>query len=378
MHEKALKYFKGDRIIWTVIIVLCLFSLLAVSSSTSALAYKNRSGSMFYYFFRQGTFLVLGLGIVYVVHLIPYKYFSRLSQLVLLISIPLLLVTLLFGTSINDAARWLTLPGGLTFQTSDLAKLALVTYLARQLSLKQEKIKSFREAFVPLILPVFVVCGLIIPADLSTALLLFLVSLLLLFIGRVPLRYIMLLSFGMLFLVASLVYVGKMAGWEGRWETAYNRATSFINKEEGNNYQADQSKIAIATGGLLGKGPGNSVQRNFLPHPYSDFIYAIILEEWGFLGGLLIIFLYMYLMFRAGVIVRKSTRTFQAFVVFGLSLLLVLQAMVNMAVAVGIVPVTGQPLPFISMGGTSIMFTALAFGIILSVSNNIESNTSTN
>lgn len=378
MQEKFLKNFKGDRVIWTVVVMLCIVSLLAVYSSTGALAYRYRSGNVFYFLLRHGSFLLLGLGIVYVTHLVPYKYFSRLSQVFLLICIPLLVITLLFGTSINDAARWLRLPGtSLTFQPSDLAKLALITYLARQLSLKQDNINSLNDAFIPLIAPVLIVCGLIVPADISTAALLFFVSLLLLFVGRVPLRYIVTLSVAMVALMVLLVVVGSQAGWGGRWETAKNRALSFVSKDAEVNsdktFQADQSKIAIATSGIIGKGPGNSVQRNFLPHPYSDFIFAIIVEEWGLLGGLLVIFLYLYLLFRAGVIVRKSRLTFQAFVVFGLSLMIVMQAMVNMAVAVGLVPVTGQPLPFISMGGTSTIFTALALGIILSVSNSIES-----
>lgn len=374
MQESILKYFKGDRIIWTVVLVLCLFSLLAVYSSTGPLAYSKQHGNVSYYLLRHGSFLFLGFIIVYVTHLVPYRYFSRLSQLLLVISIPLLFVTLAFGTSYNDASRWLTVPGlGLTFQTSDLAKLALLTHLARQLSLKQDNIRAFQETFVPMILPVLIVCGLIMPADLSTALLVFFTSLALMFVGRIPIRYLATLSIGLVMSVALLVFIATTADWEGRWTTWKNRAENYMNQEDGENYQSKQAKIAIATGGFFGKGPGKSVQRNYLPHPYSDFIFAIIVEQFGLLGGLGILFMYLYLLFRAGVIVRHSTRTFQAFLVFGLSLMLVLQAMVNMAVAVGLVPVTGQPLPFVSMGGTSIMFTALAFGMILSVSNSTES-----
>lgn len=375
MQERFGKYFKGDRIIWTTILFLCFFSILAVYSSTGTLAYREREGRVIYFLIRHSSFLFFGLLIVYVTHLIPYRFFSRLSQFLLFAAIPLLLITLVYGDAINEARRWVRIPGtSLTFQTSDFAKLALITYLARQLSLKQETIDSFKKAFLPLIVPVIVICGLIIPADVSTAMMLFLVSVTLLFIGRVPMKYLGTMVVGMLLLVGTLTVVGNSLGWEGRWKTAYARAETFLSGSGGadSDYQLEQSKIAIATSGIIGKGPGNSVQRNFLPHPYSDFIFAIIVEEWGFIGGLAVIFLYLYLLFRAIIIVRGSTRTFQAFVVFGLTFMLVVQALLNMSVAVGLVPVTGQPLPLISMGGTSIAFTALAFGIILSVSNNIQ------
>ena len=376
MIERIRKNIKGDRVIWAVLIVLSLLSFLAVYSSTFTLAYRYHSGHIIYYLVKHFLFLSVGLTIVYFIHLIPYRYFSRLSQLLLMISFPLLAITLVFGTRINSAPRWITLPGtGLTFQTSDLAKVALIMYVARMLSLKQDNIKSFREAFVPIITRVFLICGLIMPANLSTALLLFAVCTILMFIGRIRFSFLA----GMLALsivgLALLISLAVKFDWNGRFETWKNRIVHHMEQSDDNgrdvNYQADQSKIAIVTGGLIGKGPGNSTQRNFLPHPYSDFIFAIIVEEYGLVGGVFVVLIYLVLLFRAGLLVRSSDRTFPAFLSFGLALLLVMQAMINMAVAVGIFPVTGQPLPLISMGGTSILFTAAAFGIILSVSRGI-------
>lgn len=373
MPERLRKYFKGDAVIWALLIVLSILSLLAVYSSTFTLAYQYRSGHVGYYLFKHIIFILLGFVVVYITHLVPYRYYSRISQFLVMISVPLLIITLLFGRSINDASRWLTFPGtGVTFQTSDLAKLALIMYVARLLSLKQDNIRSFKDAFQPIIIPVLIICGLIMPANLSTALLLFIVSVILMFVGRIRFRYIALLCTGVVLLVAILIGIAIKSDWEGRWATWRNRIVHHIEQDSESNYQAEQSKIAIATSGILGKGPGNSMQRNFLPQPYADFIFAIIIEEYGLMGGVFVILLYLVLLYRAGLLVRGSTRTFSAFLAFGLALMLVLQAMVNMAVAVGILPVTGQPLPMISMGGTSILFTSAAIGIILSVSHGIQ------
>lgn len=374
MTEKLKKYFKGDSVIWGVIITLMVFSILAVFSSTKSLAYKFRGGNALYYFFRHGGFLFLGFITIYFVHLVPYRYFSRLSQLFFYISIPLLAITLLFGTNVNEATRWLTLPGTkLTFQTSDLAKIVLIMFLARMLSMRQDVIKTYRQGFLPLVAPVLAVCALIMPANLSTAVILFSVSVILMFIGRVRFIYLFGFSGIALLVVLITIYIALNSDWEGRWATWQNRVVNFVEGDNPDgNFQAEQSKIAIALGGVIGRGPGRSVQRDFLPHPYSDFIFAIIAEEYGLLGGLLVLFLYLYLLYRAGKIVSQSTRTFQAFLAFGLAIMLVLQAMVNMAVAVGLFPVTGQPLPLISMGGTSTIFTAAALGMILSVSRSIE------
>jgi cell division protein FtsW len=373
MSERLRKYFKGDSVIWALLVVLSILSLLAVYSSTFTLAYQYRSGHVGYYLFKHIVFILFGFVVVYITHLVPYRYYSRISHFLVMISVPLLILTLLFGRSVNDASRWLTLPGtGVTFQTSDLAKLALIMYLARLLSLKQENIHSFREAFRPIIIPVLLICGLILPANLSTAILLFIVSVVLMFVGRIRFRYIAMLGTAVALLMVILVTIAVKSDWEGRWGTWRNRIVHHVEQDSESNYQAEQSKIAIATSGILGKGPGNSMQRNFLPQPYSDFIYSIIIEEYGLIGGVFVILLYLVLLYRAGMLVRGSTRTFSAFLAFGLALMLVLQAMVNMAVAVGILPVTGQPLPMISMGGTSILFTSAALGIILSVSQGIQ------
>ncbi len=367
------KYFRGDAIIWAVIIALSIFSLLAVYSSTGSLAYKYQGGDTSYYVIKHAILLLFGLVIIFITHKIHFKYFSRLSQVLLVIAAFLLVLTLFIGISINSATRWLVIPGiGLTFQTSDFAKLALIMYLARMLSLKQNIIKDFNRAFIPVMIPVLVVCMLILPYNLSTSIILFVSSFILMFIGRISFRY--LFTFGAIVAVITGMFVILAISnkWEGRAGTWRNRIESFVNRDSNEHYQVDQSKIAIVSGGLIKVRPGKSVQRNFLPLPYSDFIYAIIIEEYGLAGGIIIMFLYLYLLFRAGVIIRKSTRTFPAFLAMGLTILIVVQAMVNMAVAVNILPVTGQPLPMISMGGTSMIFTCIAFGIILSVSSETD------
>ncbi|MFC2087456.1 FtsW/RodA/SpoVE family cell cycle protein [Bacteroidota bacterium] len=377
MIEKIRKYLKGDIIIWVVIFTLSLISILAVYSSTGTLAYKYRGGDTFYYFLKHGIFLIISLAVIFLTHLIHYKYYSRLSQLLLIISIPLLVFTLVLGVSYNQAARWITLPGlGFTIQSSDFAKLALIMYVARLLSLKQDKIHDFNSTFVPVIIPVIIVCGLIFPANFSTAAILFVTCMVLMFIGRIRFRFIVLLVVTCLFLSLGFIGIAKLAGYEGRIETWTNRLESYVNKDKSelDNFQVNQAKIAIVNGGLFGRGPGNSIQRNFLPHPYSDFIYAIIIEEYGFVGGVVVLFLYLYLLFRAGVIVRKVDRTFPAFVAIGLAVSLVFQAIVNMGVAVNIFPVTGQTLPLVSMGGTSMLFSSISMGIILSISRTLQLN----
>ncbi len=377
LKEILSKYFKGDRVIWGVIFTLSIFSLLAVYSSTGTLAYKYQEGNTAYYIIKHFVLLAAGLSIIFITHLIPYKYYSRLSQVFLYLSIFLLAITLVMGTSLNQASRWLTLPGlGFTIQTSDFAKLALIMYIARVLSLRQDdkKLNDFNGVFVSLILPIVLVCGLIMPANLSTALILFTTSFLLMFIGRVKVKYLVGVGFVGVLVVALIIVGIVILGIKGRVGTCQNRIESFTSGESEDNYQIEQSKIAIATGGIFGKGPGNSTQRNFLPHPYSDFIYSIIIEEYGFFGGVIVLFLYLFLLYRAGVIVRKSRRTFAAFLAIGLTISLVFQAMINMGVAVHLFPVTGQTLPLVSMGGSSILFTGVAFGIILSVSRSVEKN----
>jgi len=366
---KIRRYIKGDRIIWMVVIILLVISLLSVYSSTGSLAYQHRGGNTFFYLFRQLKFILLGLLIIFFVHLIPYRVFSRLSVAALYLAFPLLILTLVVGQQINEATRWLQIPGtGLTIQTSDFAKIALIMYIAKVLAVNQNNIGNFRDVFGKISFAIVGVCALILPANFSTAAILFATAFALMFIGRIPVRYLAMMVFSGAFVLAIFIGASLLFEKEGRIMTWKNRVENFTSGE-GDNYQADQAKVAIVQGGLFGKGPGNSTQRNLLPHPYSDFIYAIIIEEYGTLiGGILVLALYLWLFFRAGLIIRRSRSTYGAFLAYGLSLGLVLQAFVNMAVAVGLVPVTGQTLPLVSMGGSSIFFTSMATGMILSVS----------
>lgn len=366
---KIKKYIKGDKIIWLVILILLVISLLSVYSSTGSLAYQYRGGDTIYYLFRQLRFILLGLVIIFFVHLIPFQVFSRLSVLALWLAIPLLIITLVAGQNINDATRWLQIPGtSLSIQTSDFAKIALVMYLAKVLSVNQNNIRNFKDVFGKVTIAIVGICGLILPANFSTAVLVFLTAFTLMFVARIPVKYLALMIFTGIFGFALFLGGSELLGREGRTSTWKNRIESFT-KGEGDSYQADQAKVAIVQGGMFGKGPGNSTQRNLVPHPYSDFIYAIIIEEYGSLiGGILVLALYLWLFYRAGLIIRRSRSTYGAFLAFGLSMGLVLQAFVNMAVAVGLVPVTGQTLPLVSMGGSSIVFTSMAAGMILSVS----------
>ena len=370
------KYLKGDRAIWLITLFLGVASLLLVYSSIVTLAYKHSDGNTLRYLVRHGFFLLSGFGIIYITHNIKYNYFSRISQVLLFASIPLLALTLIVGTNINDASRWLTIPViNQSFQTSDFAKLALVMYVARMLSVKQDEIKDFKKALLPIFIPVVIVCGLIFPANFSTAAVLFAACLVLMFIGRIPIsQLISLASIGIVFIVISIGVAKFAPALFPRAETWVNRIENFSKGDQEGNYQVEQAKIAIATGGIQGKGPGNSTQRNFLPHPYSDFIYAIVIEEYGLIGGFLVMFLYLMLFFRAIRIVLKSPKTFGSLLVVGISFILVFQALINMAVAVNLLPVTGQPLPFMSMGGTSIWFTSVAIGVILSVSREVDQN----
>ncbi|MFN6374290.1 MAG: FtsW/RodA/SpoVE family cell cycle protein [Chitinophagia bacterium] len=378
---------RGDKVIWAIVVLLTMVSLLAVYSSTGTLAYKL-SKSTESYLFKQIAFIVVGLVIIYFAHLVNYTYYSKVAQLLFILSVPLLIYTLFFGTSLNDANRWIKLPIiNLTFQTSDLAKLALFMYLSRQLSKRQDTIKEFKKGFIPVITPVLIICILIAPANLSTALLTGATSLILLFIGRASVKHLLLviliaaIPLTMLIGFAKLYYneaEGKSeplpaALTKGRVETWIKRVQNFMyaDKQEV-SYQVQQAKIAIAKGSWLGLGPGNSQSRNFLPHPYSDFVYAIIIEEYGLAGGALVLVIYLLFLFRCIKIMKKCPYAFGAFLSLGLSFTLVIQALANMAVNVNLFPVTGVTLPLVSMGGSSFLFTCLAIGIILSVARNVE------
>ena len=318
--------------------------------------------------------MLLGLGLMVLASRVKYTYYSRISQLALWIAAPLLLFTLVRGTNINEASRWLTLPIiNISFQSSDFAKLALIMFVSRMLTKKQETIKDFKDAFVPVLIPILIITGLILPANLSTAGILFLTCIILMFIGGVNIKY--LAAFGGIGItgLALFILIASQLPEGSRAETWTNRIEAHFG-DSGDTYQTDQAKIAIATGGVFGKMPGNSTQRNFLPHAYSDFIYAIIIEEYGLIGGFIVLLLYLILFYRGIRIARESPGTFGALLAAGLSFSLVFQALINMAVAVNLFPVTGQPLPLISMGGTSLWFSSLAIGIILSVSRKIEEN----
>ena len=382
---------RGDKVIWALVVVLALASLLVVYSSTGLLAYKYNKGNTEVYLFKQIAFIAVGMAVIYFSHRVNYTLYSRAARILFLLSIPLLIYTLFFGVRLNEGSRWIRLPIiNLTFQTSDLAKLALFMYLSRLLSKKQDVIKDFKKGFLPIIIPVGIICVLIAPANLSTALLIGATSMLLLFIGRVSAKHL-LSTIGIaiipvvLLLLMAVAYYDKEEGKckdlpavldAGRMPTWIKRVQNFIydtnqfDKDE--NYQINQAKIAITKGGIFGLGPGNSEQRNFLPHPYSDFIFAIIIEEYGLIGGAGILFIYLLFLFRSIRIFKKCPYAFGAFLALGLSFTLVIQALINMAVAVNLFPVTGVTLPLVSMGGSSFLFTCLSIGIILSVARNAE------
>jgi cell division protein FtsW len=356
--------FKGDPVIWGIIALLGLISILAVYSATGALAYRRMEGNTEYFLIKQSSYILFGIAFVWVAHKIDYRYYSKLSIFALLISIPLLILTIFVGSKINDASRWISI-FGLSFQPSDFAKLSLIAFLASRLSKMQSNPSELNKEFIQIILAIVFVCGLIGYANMSNAIMLVCTCFLIMLIGRIPFKYFALLGLGLFLAGIVVVTVGQ------RWGTATSRVKTFVesvNDPMKAPYQAQQSYIAIATGGVLGKGPGKSDQRNILPHPYSDFIYAIIVEEYGLIGGALIVFLYLALLYRGMVTVANSNKAFGGLLSAGLSFSLVIQAMINMGVAVGLGPITGLPLPMLSMGGTSLLLTGLTLGVILSVS----------
>ena len=383
----------GDKYIWGIVLLLSVISILVVYSATGSLAYKLNKGNNEIYLFKQLSFTVLGLLTMYFLHRINYTLFSRIATIMFAISLPLLVYTLLFGAKINEGSRWIKLPIiHLTIQSSDVAKLGLFMYISKIMSKKQDVIKDFKNGFLPVVIPVFIICGLIMPANLSNALLTGATSLLLMFIGRVSLKHILLTI--CVALIPILIIVGiAWSTYDGQQTTDKSKATTsqklksigrigtWVKRVQDHlfapstetPYQVQQAKIAIAKGGILmGKGPGNSEQRNFLPQAYNDFIYSIIIEEYGLLGAAIIILIYLVFLFRCIRIFRKCPYAFGAFLALALSFTLVIQAVANMAVNVNIVPVTGVTLPLVSMGGSSFLFTCAAIGIILSVARNVE------
>lgn len=375
--------------IWALVVFLTIISLALVYSSTGSLAYRM-SKSNESYLIKQSAFIILGFVIIYVAHRINYTIYSRVALILFLISIPLLIYTLFFGVQLNAGSRWIKLPViNLTFQTSDLAKLALFMYLSRTLSRKQAVIKDWKKGFLPVIIPVLIICGLVAPANLSTACLIGGTSFILMFIGRVNAKHLLIVLgvgaalVGLLVTLAVATYdkeKGEMKELPAvltiaRLPTWLSRVQTFMypdHKDSEKSYQTNQSKIAIANGGWFGMGPGNSEQRNFLPHSYSDFIYSIIIEEYGLLGGAIVLFIYLWFLFRCMRVFRKCPFAFGAFLAVALSFTLVIQAITNMGVNVTLFPNTGVTLPLLSMGGSSFLFTCMSIGIILSVARNVE------
>lgn len=376
---KLFNYLKGDKVIWAIMFLLSLLSILVVYSAVVTLAHRYKQGNTEYYLLKQFILIALGFGIAYLFHKIKYTVFSKVSQIGFILSIPLLVYTLLKGVSAGEASRWLEIPGlGLTFQSSEIAKLMLIMYIARILAIKGKELVDFKSVFRHLLMPIGVICILILPANFSTAALLFFNCILLMFLGGINIKIILKIS-GICVLVASLffswVWFAPDSIPGGRGSTWKSRIESFSSGDTKSNFQSEQAKIAIATGGIIGKGPGNSTQRAFLPQASSDFVYAIIIEEYGLFVGFILLFLYMILLYRGIKIMRDNEKPFGGLIAIGLSFSLVFQALVNMAVAVNLFPVTGQPLPLIGTGGTSIWFTMIALGIILSASKSVEDNT---
>ncbi len=367
---------KGDRLIWAIAALLAIFSFLPVYSAASNLAYGNGGGNTFNYFMKHFLHLFLGFSIMYGVHKVPYRYFRGLSMIMIPVVLVLLAATIFqvdTSESLTNAKRWIRVPFvGLTFQPSTLASVVLMVYVARYLSKIKDTQVTFNETILPLWLPVFLVLILILPANFSTAAIIFTMVMMLAFLGGYPIRYLVLIlisgvaSFAIFILVAR-AFPDVMPN---RVDTWVSRIENFTNGEEDTdaNYQIEKAKIAIATGGIKGLGPGKSVQKNFLPQSSSDFIFAIIVEEYGLAGGLFLMVLYLWLLFRIVIVSHKADTIFGKLLVIGVGLPIVFQALINMAVAVELFPVTGQTLPLISSGGTSIWITCLAIGIILSVS----------
>lgn len=373
---KQFSYLKGDRVIWAIVFLLSLLSILVVYSSVVTLAHKYKQGNTEAYLIKHAVTIGGGIFIMYLTHKFKYTLFSKVAQFGIFLVVPLLIFTLLKGVSAGEASRWVEIPGlGLTFQSSDVAKIILLIFVARTLTIKQGQLDDLKSIFKYLLLPIGIICLLIFPANFSTAALLFMNCLFLMFVGGVKLNLIGkvigiciitgTLLFGWIMLSPNTFPTKRAITWN-------NRIENYFKGDAENNYQSEQAKIAIATGGIIGKGPGNSTQRAFLPQASSDFIYAIIIEEYGLITGLIMLFLYMILLFRGIRILRDTEKPFGGLMAVGLSFSLVFQALINMAVAVNLFPVTGQPLPLVSMGGTSIWFTCIAIGIILSVSRSNE------
>jgi cell division protein FtsW len=364
--------FKGDKAIWALIVLFMIYSLLAVYSSSVSVAFMKYGGNTTYFLRTQLFMLIFGLIIIVVTHYLPYRIYSSLADIFLFVAIILLVLTMLVGVRVNEATRWLEIPGtGFRLQTSDVAKVALVIYLAKMLSKYQKELDNFMLVTKAFMVPIVIVCGLILPENLSTALMIFGMCMIILFVGRVPFKYL-LAYFGIAIAgVVLFAMVLSVVAKSNRVEVWKNRIENYITgkSDEAQDYQGNQAKIAISTGGLFGKAPGNSTQRNMLPQSNSDFIFAIIIEEYGLVfGAVPLLMAYLILLFRGIAIAKKCETAFPAFMVLGLIIMIVVQAMVNMLVAVGLFPVTGQTLPLISWGRSSVLVISFSIGAVLSVS----------
>ena len=385
--SKLKKYInlEGDTRIWGVVFFLSIVSIVVVYSATGGLAYTSYGGNTWHLFFKHFKFLIVGLVLMYFVHKVPHKYFSRLGQLGFIIAIPILIYTVAFGTSMNDANRWITI-ADMPINTFEIGKIAITIFIARQLVRFQDELSDLKTVSWKLFAPLVLICAIIFPANLSTSAMIFLAGLMLLYLGGVPFKYLALLfasilTLGVLVISLSLT-VPALQKTFPRAQTWVNRIVNFSENKtvkSDENYQVAHAKVAIVNGGIKGRGPGKSTQRNVLPLPNSDYVYAILIEEWGFLGGFAVVFAYVVLLLRGKRIFNLASDPLAAYLGVGLSLSMVLQAFINMAVAVDFFPVTGQTLPLISMGGVSVIFTCISLGVILSTSRSVNvSKISTN
>ncbi len=378
MQEILEKYLKGDKGIWAVVILLSLFSAVMALSASSNMAYRLADGNAAPFWIKHVFFLIIGIVIMVYLQHFKFKYFSRLSQVGLWLVIPLLLVTLAFGKNINSAQRWI-----MGFQPSDLAKVVLIIYVARMLALNKDKITNFKEGLLPILIPIAAICGLILPANFSTAFMLAAVCFTMLFVGGALIKHLLAVVGGAIGVFALLILLSNVIpGFLPRAKTWEKRVTSFITstqadiddpESKNDNYQAHKAKMAVGSAGIIGKRIGRGNVKNDLYSAQSDFIFSAVVEELGWLlGAIPLLVLYLIFFFRSLRIMTKSESLFGSHLVFGLSFLLIIQALINMAVGVNLIPVTGQPLPLISMGGTSILFICIAIGIILNVSQHLN------
>ncbi|MAD98248.1 MAG: cell division protein FtsW [Flavobacteriaceae bacterium] len=367
------KQLKGDKTIWAIVAILAVFSFMPVFSASTNLVYVVGKGSTIGYLLKHMVLVIMGFVIIYLVHRIPYRYFSGGSVLMIPVVIMLLIFTLAQGTLIGgeNASRWIRIPFvGIGFQTSTLAGVVLMVYVARYLAKNKEKTIVFKESLLQFWLPVGVILMLILPANFSTTAIIFTMVLIMSFIGGYPLKYLgYILGIGILSLAFFVLIVKAFPdAMPNRVQTWQSRIENFTDSDGKDSYQVEKAKIAIATGGPIGRGPGKSIQKNFLPQSTSDFIYAIIVEEFGLVGGVLIVGTYFLLLFRLFVVVKNTATIFGSLLVLGVGLSIIFQAIINMSVATNLFPVTGQTLPLISSGGTSIWMTCFALGMVLSVS----------